>query len=270
MEVTTRGDGVTVTDDAFNASPESALGDIAGPTRRKVAVLGEMAELGDETAGWHDQVTEHLVRLGPAAVIGIDSSHIDRMLTTITAAGLTTSKASDGLPLMEEITRVLRPGDVVLVKGAHSLGLEAVAANWPPRPSRRAQAKRIGRPRSPSPGSGAQTDLIPPDVEGCKLVQVPCKTAQFDARISPAIRQHPSEEGTVALRILGKDPDSKTGDSPTIYLDEERDTYVVQGWKILDAERRAQLDLPGHEDVIELPRRMVAFFEKEDRGTADV
>lgn len=74
----------------------------------------------------------------------------------------------------------------------------------------------------------------------------------------------------MALRMLGKDPESKTGDSPTIYLDEERDTYVVQGWKILDAERRAQLDLPGHEDVIGLPRRMVAFFEKEDRGTADV
>ncbi|MFD4923050.1 hypothetical protein ACFWNE_17325 [Streptomyces goshikiensis] len=45
------------------------------------------------------------VRLGPTIVVGID-----RMLTTITAAGLTTSKASDGLPLLEEITRVLRPG----------------------------------------------------------------------------------------------------------------------------------------------------------------
>ncbi|MFZ3493101.1 hypothetical protein ACODT5_07695 [Streptomyces sp. 5.8] len=74
----------------------------------------------------------------------------------------------------------------------------------------------------------------------------------------------------MALRMLGKDPESKTGDSPTIYLDDERDTYVVQGWKVLDTEWRAQFGLPDQEDVIELPRRMVAFFEKEDRGAADV
>ncbi|MER7514462.1 UDP-N-acetylmuramoyl-tripeptide--D-alanyl-D-alanine ligase [Streptomyces lavendulae] len=133
MEVTTRADGVTVINDAFNASPESvlaaltALSDIADPTRRKIAVLGEMAELGDEAAAWHDRVAEQVIRLGPAKVIGIGSGHMDRMLTTITAAGLTAAKASEGAPLIEEITRVLKPGDVVLVKGANALGLEAVA-----------------------------------------------------------------------------------------------------------------------------------------------
>lgn len=34
----------------------------------------------------------------------------------------------------------------------------------------------------------------------------------------------------MALRRLGKDPESKSGGSPTVYLDEERDTYLVQGW----------------------------------------
>ncbi|WP_234333902.1 glutamate ligase domain-containing protein [Streptomyces lavendulae] len=100
---------------------------MADPTRRKIAVLGEMAELGDEAAAWHDRVAEQVIRLGPAKVIGIGSGHMDRMLTTITAAGLTAAKASEGVPLIEEITRVLKPGDVVLVKGANALGLEAVA-----------------------------------------------------------------------------------------------------------------------------------------------
>lgn len=133
MEVTTRADGVTVINDAFNASPESvvaalvALEDIAGPTRRKVAVLGEMAELGDEAGAWHDKVAEHVVRLGPAEVIGIGRTHMDRMLTTMTAAGLTASKADQDVPLVDEIQRALQPGDVVLIKGANSLGLEAVA-----------------------------------------------------------------------------------------------------------------------------------------------
>ncbi|MDJ0383159.1 hypothetical protein [Streptomyces sp. G-G2] len=69
----------------------------------------------------------------------------------------------------------------------------------------------------------------------------------------------------MALRKLGKDPESKTGGSPTVYLDEEKDTYLVQGWIVSDDVRLKQLDLPDHESVVEIPRRMVQFFEKEDR-----
>ncbi|WP_406738557.1 UDP-N-acetylmuramoyl-tripeptide--D-alanyl-D-alanine ligase [Streptomyces sp. NBC_00853] len=132
MEVTTRSDGVTVINDAFNASPESvlaaldALSDIAGATRRKVAVLGEMAELGDEAEAWHARVAEQVVQVRPDVVIGIGADHMNRMLATMEKAGLTATKAEADV-LTEEITRVLVPGDVVLVKGANALGLEAVA-----------------------------------------------------------------------------------------------------------------------------------------------
>ncbi|MFE5535301.1 hypothetical protein [Streptomyces sp. NPDC056492] len=64
----------------------------------------------------------------------------------------------------------------------------------------------------------------------------------------------------MALHKLGKDPESKDGGSPTIYLDDATDTYLVQGLKVTDAERRQLMDIPDHEDVIELPRRMVQFF----------
>ncbi|MEV7547946.1 hypothetical protein [Streptomyces sp. NPDC089915] len=70
----------------------------------------------------------------------------------------------------------------------------------------------------------------------------------------------------MALRRLGKDPESKSGGSPTVYLDEERNTYLVQGWIVSDEARLEQLDLPGHETVVEIPRRMVRFFEEGDRG----
>ncbi|MEU5151796.1 hypothetical protein AB0G42_32075 [Streptomyces yangpuensis] len=72
----------------------------------------------------------------------------------------------------------------------------------------------------------------------------------------------------MTLHRLGKDPESKDGGSPTIYLDDETDTYLIQGFKVLDDERRAQMDIPGHEDVIELPRRMVQYFleVKGDEG----
>ncbi|GII20797.1 hypothetical protein [Planosporangium mesophilum] len=64
----------------------------------------------------------------------------------------------------------------------------------------------------------------------------------------------------MALRFLGKDPNSNGGNSPTLYYDDERDTYVFQSWKVLDPERLAQLSLPEHETVIEFPRRMMRFF----------
>jgi hypothetical protein len=61
------------------------------------------------------------------------------------------------------------------------------------------------------------------------------------------------EEDIMALRKLGKDPESPSGGSPTIYLDEEKDSYLVQGWKVEDIERLGQMDIPGHESVVETP-----------------
>ncbi|MBD0748001.1 hypothetical protein [Streptomyces sp. CBMA152] len=69
---------------------------------------------------------------------------------------------------------------------------------------------------------------------------------------------------------LGQDPESPDGKSPTLYLDDEKDTYLVQGWKVADEARRSQLGLPGHEDVVEIPKRMVRFFpEVNGGGVAD-
>ncbi|MEV6481011.1 hypothetical protein [Streptomyces sp. NPDC051576] len=70
----------------------------------------------------------------------------------------------------------------------------------------------------------------------------------------------------MALIKLGQDPESPDGKSPTIYLDDEKDTYLVQGWKVVDEDRRSRLDLPGHEDVIEIPKRMVRFFPEVTNG----
>jgi hypothetical protein len=71
----------------------------------------------------------------------------------------------------------------------------------------------------------------------------------------------------MALRKLGRDPESRqpprptrcpSGGSPTIYLDEEKDTYVVQGWAVDDDARLRQMDIPGHESAVEIPRRTPA------------
>ncbi|MEV0850033.1 hypothetical protein AB0J21_29860 [Streptomyces sp. NPDC049954] len=73
----------------------------------------------------------------------------------------------------------------------------------------------------------------------------------------------------MTLRKLGKDPESPSGGSPTIYLDEEKDTYVVQGWKVEDRERLDQMDIPAHESSVEIPRRMVQFFLEMAKDAQD-
>jgi hypothetical protein len=78
------------------------------------------------------------------------------------------------------------------------------------------------------------------------------------------------EEDIMALVMLGKDPESPSGGSPTIYFDDEKDTYLVQGWKVEEVERLGKMDIPGHESVVEIPRRMVQFFlELKDTKDAD-
>jgi hypothetical protein len=75
----------------------------------------------------------------------------------------------------------------------------------------------------------------------------------------------------MALRLLGKDPESPNGDSPTLYYDEERDTYLFQSWKVTNTDHLARMNIPDHETVIEFPRRMMQFFpEVNGDGGADV
>jgi hypothetical protein len=70
----------------------------------------------------------------------------------------------------------------------------------------------------------------------------------------------------VTLEFLGKDPNSPDGDSATIYFDTERDTYLVQGMKVIDQDRLVLLKLPEHETVVEIPRYMTQFFPEVAGG----
>ena len=70
----------------------------------------------------------------------------------------------------------------------------------------------------------------------------------------------------MALRKLGKDPESPSGGSPTIYLDEEKDSYLVQGLKVEDIERLGQMDIPGHESVVEIPPAHGAVLPGGEEG----
>ncbi|MEU4686672.1 UDP-N-acetylmuramoyl-tripeptide--D-alanyl-D-alanine ligase [Streptomyces xinghaiensis] len=135
MEVTERPDGVTVVNDAYNANPDSVRAALRalvamGKGRRTWAVLGEMAELGEESLAEHDAVGRLAVRLNVSklvAVGGREAAWLDMGAKNEGSWGEESVHVSDARAAVDLMRRELRPGDVVLVKASRSVGLERVA-----------------------------------------------------------------------------------------------------------------------------------------------
>jgi hypothetical protein len=62
------------------------------------------------------------------------------------------------------------------------------------------------------------------------------------------------------LRLIGSDPNSNPTNSPTVYRT-DRGSWVVQGWAVTDREALAQMRIPDGETCVEIPDRMIPFFE---------
>jgi UDP-N-acetylmuramoyl-tripeptide--D-alanyl-D-alanine ligase len=143
MEVTTRGDGVTIVNDAYNANPDSvraalkalaAMGhpEDAGSSRRRTwAVLGEMLELGDTAREEHDGIGRLAVRLDVSRLVAVGEGAraIHTGASQEGSWGEESAWVPDAAAALELLRAELAPGDVVLVKASRSVGLEAVATD---------------------------------------------------------------------------------------------------------------------------------------------
>src|SRR5436190_2568244 len=115
--------GVVLVNDSYNANPVSmraALEHLAALEvhGRRVAVLGEMRELGAAAAGLHREVGAQARGLGIGPIIGVGE------LANHYAPDAWAPDAPAAVPLVE---RHLDDGDAVLVKGSRAVGLELVA-----------------------------------------------------------------------------------------------------------------------------------------------
>jgi UDP-N-acetylmuramoyl-tripeptide--D-alanyl-D-alanine ligase len=121
-EETTLPGGGFVVNDAYNANPDSMraalqhLAERAGD-RRKVAILGEMAELGETSAAYHRAIGELAGELG-VAVIGVGEA---------SRAYEPVAWVADAASALREVRDLVRPGDAVLVKASRAVGLEGIA-----------------------------------------------------------------------------------------------------------------------------------------------
>jgi UDP-N-acetylmuramoyl-tripeptide--D-alanyl-D-alanine ligase len=136
MEVERRPDGVTVVNDAYNANPESmraALAALAGlPARRRIAVLGAMAELGPGADGEHERLGRDAAAAGVDLIVAVGTDAVG-ISDGATAAGRREGEESVHVPdraaARALLVPLLRDGDVVLVKASRSYGLELLAAD---------------------------------------------------------------------------------------------------------------------------------------------
>lgn len=130
MQVTERADGVTVVNDAYNANPESmraalaALVAMAGG-RRTWAVLGEMLELGAEASAEHESIGQRAAQLKISRLVCVGSGaaaiHTGAVLAdSWEEAPVLVPDADAAYDLLD---RLLRPGDLVLVKSSRDAGL---------------------------------------------------------------------------------------------------------------------------------------------------
>jgi UDP-N-acetylmuramoyl-tripeptide--D-alanyl-D-alanine ligase len=128
-ELPLEGGGLLI-NDAYNANPVSMraaldhLADRAGP-RRRVAVLGEMAELGPDAPRYHRDVGRHASAVGVDVLLTVGSlaEHYRDGQTEIPSVRSVVG-IDEAIVALDEL---LQPGDCVLVKASRAVGLELVA-----------------------------------------------------------------------------------------------------------------------------------------------
>jgi UDP-N-acetylmuramoyl-tripeptide--D-alanyl-D-alanine ligase len=114
------GGGLLI-NDAWNANPVAMRAALAhllerAEGRRTVAILGAMAELGDEAPRYHGEIGREAKGVDVVLGVGELARHYDPDEWAPTAAEAT-----------ELARQLVRPGDAILVKGSRSVGLEIVA-----------------------------------------------------------------------------------------------------------------------------------------------
>ncbi len=121
------GGGLLI-NDAYNANPvsmRSALGYLAerAGDRRRVAVLGDMAELGRTARAYHREIGNAAAELGVDELLAVGE-----LARGYLEGGVPGRWVPNVHEAVRQLDDVVRPGDAVLVKASRAVGLEAVAA----------------------------------------------------------------------------------------------------------------------------------------------
>ena len=126
--------GITLIDDSYNSSPAALKRSLetvgaAHGSARKVAILGEMLELGEHAIRLHEECGRAARSAGIDLLIAVGGAPAEALSTAARTAGIPEPcvlRAPDRETALPQVLQRVRPGDLVLVKGSRGIGLDAV------------------------------------------------------------------------------------------------------------------------------------------------
>lgn len=124
--------GITVIDDAYNSNPravQAALAVLASAPGRRVAVLGEMLELGEVSTALHEECGTTAAQSGLGLLLTVGGAPAEALGRAAARAGLADASvrhAATSAEAAEIAAGLVQAGDVVLVKGSRGIRTEQV------------------------------------------------------------------------------------------------------------------------------------------------
>lgn len=131
---TYRAGGCTIINDCYNAGPESmeaSLKVLGNKPGRRIAVLGDMLELGGAASAEHFKIGR--IAAEKADLLFVIGPHAGRVMDGARTGGMGADKAfafDDRAELTAQLRRMAKPGDTLLFKASHSMHLELVLADF--------------------------------------------------------------------------------------------------------------------------------------------
>ena len=122
--------GYTIIKDCYNAGPESmaaALAVLGKRPGRRIAVLGDMLELGDRT--WAEHYRIGRIAAENADMVFAYGPNADRVAAGALTGGVPQSKIgsyTQQAPMIDDLKHIAKPGDVLLFKGSRGMHMEWV------------------------------------------------------------------------------------------------------------------------------------------------
>jgi len=133
--MTTLRSGARIVDDTYNASPAAvqtmlqALKATPGATRR-IAILGEMRELGDSAFALHEACGRAAAESGVDVLVAVGGPSADGFIAGAKAHGLKDAQLarfSDSASACSPVAALIRAGDLVLIKGSRGTRMDVIA-----------------------------------------------------------------------------------------------------------------------------------------------
>lgn len=122
---------VTVIDEAYNANPASmqaaitAFNELTSAKKRKLAILGDMLELGSDSQKYHLDMVSYLVNLKAREIVLVGEM-CQAVSEKLSELGIKTTHFESVSHLSEQIDKIVQDDDVVLIKASHGIGLHSL------------------------------------------------------------------------------------------------------------------------------------------------